>query len=431
MLLCAGAIGALLLLSQGISRMGGPLAKSSGPLSSYVVAPERKSMPSCEAASCTYLVVHPAASQVTLHSPARYVAPPTQLIAAPAGKVFRSTESYEFLWHTSWVFEPGGYMLVRLSGAEDGADGYLPDSGDPVRVPTLGYVRSVKVAGTGEQISLAGIVTKAGVQSPLYAGASGQRRLYKENPAFSEMEFQPFGKRLTLEMADSPGLPIEAGDAATFYFEQTPAPDVPRIAMQVRAAHWRHAGLETPAPDAPGIAMEVVKATRSGSPSVLQLQMDLTDQQAYGVLHERVLLEQNEGLAAFPERMRLALTPRYGRGDGQLLRIPASAIVRRGADVSVWVVIDEFAIPLSLQEFERGENASVVTEKPGARGLPIRPEHWRELSAYARSRVLLAARHLDDAKWNKLLNPFTNVIEQPSDKLKPGSRARILNVNAS
>ncbi|MES2536342.1 MAG: hypothetical protein V4632_10775 [Pseudomonadota bacterium] len=409
MLVCAGVIGGLFLLPQVSSLMEGESNTSqlSGPLSPYVVKANAEDQTSCRATACTFVMTQPIAARIILQRTALYKPPPVQIMTAPAGQVFRNTLAADFDWTTSSAGATGAYSLVHLSSAKIVAQAELPESEGEVTVPVPGYVRSIKLANTAqEEISLNGILTTAGANAPRYAGEGGQTRLLAENPPIASLVFQHFDRIMRFELPESPDLVLAEGDEAMIHFDEAP------VAEQ-RGSHRRQ-----------GLATQVVKLTRDGSPVVLTVQLALPVEQAMRVLRDRVSSERTQGKIAFPEKMWLEFFPRYGKGADQLLRVPASAIVRNGSDAMVWTVTDEFAIPVLVHEVERYAQSSVIIEKTGARGLPIHAAHWRALSAYGRSRVFLAARHPDDGKLNKLLSPDVRVIEHPTDRLQPGSKVR-------
>lgn len=418
MLVCAVVVGGLILLNRfgDHGEEGQSATPLTGPLSSYVVHPAAQDLLSCRASWCTVAVIAPVLAQVSEQRSARYLAPAVQTIVAPTGQVFRSTKSFRFEWQTHWIKEPTGYTLVHLSGADAGADGQVPASGDAVKVPTIGYVRSVKLANSTQQISLGGTVAGAGAQASLYEGAAGQQRLRADNPPIAAVAFQPLDTKMRFELADTPALSLTVGDAVKLLFDPAVIPDQDGAAKPASRDE---------------VVAEVVNLTRSGSPASVHLQLSLSDDQAYRLLTDRVAIERALGQPAFPEHMLLELFPRFGRGADQLVRLPASAIVRDGQDAYVWLVVDEMAVPIWVHEVERGEQSSVVVEKIGARGLPIRPDHWRALSAYGRCRVFLAAGNLDDVKLNRFLSPAARVIARPYDKLQAGSKVRSLNATSS
>lgn len=235
-----------------------------------------------------------------------------------------------------------------------------------------------------------------------------------DNPPISAVEFQPFNHPMSFELEDAHGMSFMVGDEVRMYFDQSISDD------QIGATKTSRSN---------DVITHIASLTRSESPALLNLKLKLADDdQAYRLLQERVAAEQTRGKLAFPQHVRLKIFPRYGRRADQLLRVPASAITRAGAEAYVWVIVDEFAIPVRVHEVKREEQSSVVVEKAGARGLPIHPEHWRSMGAYARSRAFLAAHKLDDARLPSLLGTDVWIIEQSNNKLQAGSKVRSLGV---
>jgi hypothetical protein len=414
-LVCAVVIGGLFLLPHVSSLMEGEssISQLTGPLSPYVVKATTRDLASCRATDCTFVMTQPIAARIIVQRAALYKPPPVQIMTAPAGQVFRKTLTSDFDWTVSSAGATGGYPLVHLSSANSVARADMPESEAEVTVPVPGYVRSVKLASTAqEEISLDGILSGDGANAPRHAGEAGPTRLLAGNPPIASLVFQPFDRIMRFELPESPDLVLAEGDEAMIHFDEAPVPEQ-------HGANRR-----------PGLATQVVKLTRNGSPVILTLQLALPVEQAMRVLRDRVSIERTQGKSAFPEKMWLELFPRYGKGADQLLRVPASAIVRNGPDAMVWMVTEELAIPVLVHEVERDAQSSVIIEKTGARGLPVHAAHWRALSAYGRSRVFLAARHPDDGKWNKLLGPDARVIEYPTDKLQPGSKTRSGNASS-
>lgn len=413
-LVCAGVIGGLMLLFSLRSQPDdeGNTKKLHGPLTDYIVDVGSEDQIACRVPACTFSVVSPVIARVSMQRIARYEAPPVQTITPPAGQVFRDTRSFRFNWLTSWVAEPSGYTLVHLSGVNDGVNGETIESGDAVKVATPGYIRSAKTAGSDRQIALDGTVTDGGQQTPLYMGKNGQARLRSDNPPLVSLAFQPFNKTMTFELADIPDLILAAGDSGIIHFDLTSAVDQAATTI------------------GEGIPAQITAVSRSGSPTSLRVQLTLADDVAERLLQERVLLEKNEGRAAFPEKMSLSLLPGYGRSEDQSLRIPASAIVRNGSDVFVWVVVDDHAIPVTIQELERRTEFSVVAEKVATRGLPIRTLDWQSMSAASRSLTYRKASKQHNLKVNQLLMPSAIVIEKPDNSLRPGARIRRSNATS-
>lgn len=409
MLVCAGVIGGLILLQRFGNRDGDESKTKTpiGPLSSYVVTTEARDQLSCRAAACTYTIIQPVTAPVRVQIAARYVPPEIQTISAPEGYVFRDTRIFRFQWVTKPGDDPHRFFLIAKVRSDTATDSGLPADEGVVTVPTPGYIRSITTADTGRQIAPDGTVTENGAVSSLYAGLTGQRRLTNENPPIKSVVFQPFDTTMQFELQETQGRSLTAGDAVTVFFQRNAT--VSSGQNTVRA--------------------QVVKAARGEATDTMSVELALGEEQPLQILYSRINSETNEGQKAFPERMWLEFDLHHGRGADQLLRVPVGAIARAGDEATLWLAVDGFAVPVQVQEIERGAESSIVTEKAGARGLPIRPEDWRSLTPYARSSVFQAARHLNDSKMNKLLHPTAQVIAAPDDKLRPGGKVRIDDAN--
>jgi hypothetical protein len=383
-------------------------ARSSGPLSKYVVEGSGQDLVPCTDPVCTYPIIQPIAVHSGERVVGRYLAPTVQIIRAPTGRVFHMFPAILFDGYTSTDRTPRGYVLARQTPADENAVSYAASDVEDVVVQTQGYLRAVTVAASGQRIALRGTVTGPAADTSKYAGGVGHAYLAGNNPPLSELEFQPVENTMSFELPDTQGWTPTPGDPAEVHFETGVAPD-----NYADASRFNDKS-----------AIQVATVTRLKSPARLNVTLSLNDQALYWLLRKRVGLERNAGLVAFPESARVDFLLRYGRAEGQVIRVPASAIVSNGDTPIVWIVVDGYAVPVAVDSIGRDGQSVAVIEKTGARGLPIRVADWLALTPYARSKVYLMARRIG-AGENKLLTPGARVISRPDGKLRAGETIRI------
>ncbi len=114
------------------------------------------------------------------------------------------------------------------------------------------------------------------------------------------------------------------------------------------------------------------------------------------------------------------------RDRNQLFQVPASALMRQGADAVVWLALDDLAVPIRVLEVARTNSKIIITETSVGliRGLPISLANWIALSGNERSHIWLAARNLDQVRINKLLRSDIRIITTPDQDLRTGARIR-------
>ncbi|WP_054773216.1 hypothetical protein [Methylogaea oryzae] len=222
------------------------------------------------------------------------------------------------------------------------------------------------------------------------------------NRRFSEIEVQPLEFNLRLSLPEPPPAPLAVGETARLLFDVSHLPPPGRDG-------------EKPGDVLPVEITEVSGATADQKAGVTVKIGD--PQHSLGLLAWRVQAQRKRGQIAFPSTIMVEFTPHYGRAEGQVLRIPAAALARRGDDAFVWREIKGFALPVWVRALGLIDGDVLVTERTGARGMPVRPDDWRRLSAYQRGETLRAALHPDDARVNHLLAKDTAIVAKPDESL--------------
>jgi hypothetical protein len=157
---------------------------------------------------------------------------------------------------------------------------------------------------------------------------------------------------------------------------------------------------------------------------MLTMQVRFSDEQVDKLISRRIDAER-AGHTAFPDNIDLSFINHHNANAARSLNVPASAIARDAKGSYVWVVVEDYAVPVQVEVVSAGEQISSVVEKPGARGLPVRADQWRAMTALGRSRVFDVGYRPEAANGNRLLTVNSPVILQPATSLAPGARVRI------
>ncbi|WP_221048354.1 hypothetical protein [Methylogaea oryzae] len=373
-----------------------------GSLRAYVVEETPADHPVCRSAACTYPVAAAREARPVFVAPANYAAPPATTLAAPEGRFI----VLETVWMRNDGFTwplPGKGYVIGLTTSLAKETGYpSPSNYPPLAVETPAYALSALEAESGDRIRL-DAVPDAGIPPPDLL-----------NRRFSEIEVQPLEFNLRLSLPEPPPAPLAVGETARLLFDVSHLPPPGRDG-------------EKPGDVLPVEITEVSGATADQKAGVTVKIGD--PQHSLGLLAWRVQAQRKRGQIAFPSTIMVEFTPHYGRAEGQVLRIPAAALARRGDDAFVWREIKGFALPVWVRALGLIDGDVLVTERTGARGMPVRPDDWRRLSAYQRGETLRAALHPDDARVNHLLAKDTAIVAKPDESLSAGSAIRIGDAN--
>lgn len=367
---------------------------SQSALRGYLVEETPADREICRSSICTYPFVTTRETRPVFLAPARYTPPASTTVRAPEGQFI----VLETVWMRNdgfgWPLNGSGYMIgLTTPLARDTPVGDRSEY-TPLLIKTPGYVRTGRMVETDALIRLSA-APDTGTQPPDLL-----------NARFSEVDVQPLETAYRLIMPSPPSAPLEVGETARLIFD---------------VGHIPQAGKEgeNPAESLQVVITEVfgesVGRERGIAVRLAEAQFPI------GLLAQRVRAERKRGQAAFPSEILVELTPHYGRGEGQVFRVPATALARRGEDTFVWHDVGGFALPVWVRELGRVDDDDVlVTERLGARGLPVRPDDWRGLSAYQRGETLRAAAHPDDTRLNQLLVKDSRVIAHPDERLVAG-----------
>jgi hypothetical protein len=129
-----------------------------------------------------------------------------------------------------------------------------------------------------------------------------------------------------------------------------------------------------------------------------------------------------------PDVADLAVTRRFGHPSGDAIRVPASAVVGRGAirprgdaEATVWAVVDRFAVPVHVRVVADEDGSAIVGEVVHANSGPVRHEDWARLTSWQRRTVLARATPAGGAL---LLGKDARIVTNPGAGLAPGEPVR-------
>ena len=315
-----------------------------GPLKPYVVP--RADAPACSGAACAVTLVAPQAGIVTRVQPVRYEPPDVEVLAAPAGHALVPVAP-------ALLYTPGSSArelpFVATPWPAPTAKDDAPTKALKLYAP--GWVRAGRDLRSGALVDFA-------LARSLPAGAP---------QAYSELQFQPIstGVNVLFQERWQPG--PQSGNTVRLHFvppSQTP-----------------------PAPvDAP-IELRVSNPEAANRAGMMVLYMDPGD--IYRLLEQR--FGGTEPREPLPRQLWLEWSDPGDTSRPGQWRVPASAVQRDGEGARVWLAVEGRAIPVSVTELEQGASHSVVAERPGAVGLPVRTADWKALGSAGRAAAFRAA----------------------------------------
>jgi hypothetical protein len=148
-------------------------------------------------------------------------------------------------------------------------------------------------------------------------------------------------------------------------------------------------------------------------PGMMILYMDPGD--IYRLLEQR--FGGTEPREPLPRQMWLEWRDAGDNSRPRQWRVPASSVQRDGEGARVWMALEGRAIPVSVTELEQGASHSVVAERPGAWGLPVRTADWKALGSAGRAAAYQAAA----AAYQHLLQPNARLLATVPEGLAPGA----------
>lgn len=369
---------------------------SQAALREYLVQETPADRETCRSSICTYPLLTARETQPVFLAAVHYSLPAPIRIRAPAGKFIALDAPWWWTLKGVGMRQENGRYLIGVTLRQD-HNGPISNRSDysPLLMDLPGYVRAAWEVGTGDRVELE------------QAQGSGGQPLELMDRRFSEIEAQPLETRLRLVLSDPSPVPLEAGEYVRLRFNPDSPPQTDTTAVD----------------SLPAAIVEVSNQT---------LVVDILDEYAMPInqVYKRLYAALERGQPVLPPQMRIELYPRYGRAEGQTMLLPANTVVHRGKDSFVWCRAGGFALPVWVRELGSQGNDLMVTEQTGARGLPVRPDDWRALSAYERGRVLHQAANLDKPLMNRFLAKDTPmVIAKPDERLRPGLRIRSPDAN--
>lgn len=353
-----------------------------GTLTRWIVtdAPARD----CQQAACAYAAVQPVSQMPVARLLARYQAPAAEQLNAPEGYVFMP-ELHSGLVYTRHRHHQSrvAFALPVLFPVERGAH---PALSDVVNFPAdyPGYVRFSPPAAGGAAA----------------APAQGPAR---------QITFQPFDSSFQVQLDEAPPYPVAAGDT-----------------LAVRFLGGLESSQADLAPSASG-AFEPVRVAAVQADAVSlrwSLSLEMTDEQALKILEQRMAVAQFSDSPVFSTQIVLEFRRKQQAGTRQAMRLPATAVVRQGAQSRVWLALDGAAVPVTVSELQRIGSTVLVAEAGGANGLPIARPDWIALGSTLRRDVLRRAADAP-ADGNQLLTASAAVIAQPDAALQPGAPVKV------
>lgn len=349
--------------------LNGP-AVQDGPLRPYLVEPADP--PACSGAACAITLVAPLPGQVSRVQPVGYQAAPPEVIAAQPGQALvpLSPALLYTSGSTAGKLPFASQRWPRMAGDEP--------SLQPLAVHSAGYLLSGKDLRSGEVVVFDG----------QHLGTADAQRVY------SELSFQPMPTHLAVSTAQ--------------VWQPAPNPG------EVMLLHFVPPGQGTNPADAP-IEVRLQQADPSTVPPTMLLYLDRG--LAYSVLEQRFGPAGTESRVPLPKQMWLEWRDRGNTMATNQWRVPASAVQRDGEGARLWVSVEGWAVPVAVTELQKAADYSVVSERPGARGLAVRVADWRAMSSGARRAAFRAAA----GQTMHLLQPAAKVISEPPADLVPGA----------
>lgn len=373
-------------------------APAVGKLSPWIVGDAARPQAGCQQAACEYLAVHPVSQMPTARALARYAGPPAQVLSAPAGYMFRPALHESLVYARSRSQNRHEFVLPVLFPARPDE---TPDVSSAVSliVHHPGYVR---LAAAPAQ---SGSPPAAEISSP-----AGDMRVPAPLPAFTQqITFQPFPLRFAAQLDEAPPYRVAAGDTVGVRFLG---------GAENQALNSFASGVFD---TVTVLAAQADEASRSWI-----LSLEMTEAQALKILEQRMSVAQFSDTPALPTHIALEFGLKPSSGTGQAMRLPATALSRQGDQSRVWLALDGAAVAVTVKELQRLDNAVLLTEVAGARGLPIAPEDWRAMGAALRRESLRAAAiATPGGGGNKLLTPSAAVIAQPDAALQPATAVKV------
>lgn len=341
-----------------------------GPLRTYVV--EAAEPPACSGPACALGLVAPLPGQVSRVQAVRYQAAAPEVIAAEPGHALVPMTP-------ALLYTPGSTAgklpFASLRWPRAAGDEALIK---PLAVHSAGYLLSGRDLRSGERVVFDG----------QHLGTADAQRVY------SELSFQPIPTLFTVSTAQAWQPAPNRGDVLWLHFVppgETPGPaDVP---IEVRLHQ-----------DNPGAA-----------PPTLMLYLDPGS--GYQLLEQRFGQAGADNHVPLPAQMWLEWRDRGNTQATHQWRVPASAVQRDSEGARLWVSIEGWAVPVAVNELQKTADYSVVSERIGARGLPVRAADWRQLGSGARRAAFRAAA----GRTMHLLQQSSRVIAEPPQDLVPGA----------
>lgn len=407
-----GIFALLMLGAQDFQALWHAVLDSDQSLEPFVVRENATRKGSCRAAACTHETVDARAAE--LHwwpTDAAYSAPPVQILRPPPDRVIRlMASSFHYpIFADRRYGSSGNYALGSTLPADPALQGNKElhrkfESASP------GMVLKGHEAGSGRILDFER--TQPSVSQSQWPDP--------EEVVFDRIEFRPFERVMRLTLASPPPAAVQPGDRVRLHYYQ--GEDHFLASSDSAVWQWRPTKTEEEA------ELLEMQALPEGQGWVLEVKPDeytheyLLEQRAKWV--KRVMKGDAPLIAP---QMRIEIGLRHGRGPEQLLQVPATALVKRGADTFVWLLADIFTVPVWVRVLERRGEGVVITERTGALGLPIHPDHWRQLDPWQRARLMRLANEIQNPSLNRILRLApkpSRFILKPDPALQPGSMAR-------
>lgn len=391
-------MGSVMILWQLLGRLSlldpeppGTTARS-GPLTPYRLAADQEPA-RCREASCTVTALPLRAAGPAVWMPARFALPAPQWIEAPPGHVFV-------------VHDPNAPLPLTLRGPTAGTRALAMST-----MPASAQEAPSRLADTLDVPGPGGVIAARLVDLPGWQMRGDGQLVDAQNrvmsapprPLLSAVLFQPVPVEWTLELSTDQ-VPL-------------PSPDTP-LRVLMREPEPRPAGSAAPvASESPphidgrlhrveGRRLTIVFDPYRIDDFVRQRLLDHATN-ATPLWTDQPVIEWNNPTLAT-----------------RRVRVPQASLVRDADPPRVWVEVKDYAVPVTVRPLASAGDWPVITEVPGAMGLPIRAEDWKAMPAAARAAVYREISQPDPAAAAPLLVPTRRLIDPTRQALQPGQRVR-------
>ncbi len=369
-----------------------------GDMGGFRAATVPADLDACRGASCTVVTVRPRPSPLA-GVPVTLVLPSPIKLPIPPGIEFSTSMQADSA--TEWV------AMARDPDAAEPKLGirYATNAGgyhvDWIDVPDDGFIRALLPVDfeRGPMTIEAWFARERGLSRK----AAFEQRQRAEFFAF---EFQPVPRTIQADVATAEMRLIAVGDRVTVnqWAIKDGRHDLAPVVWQVKAVdpqlRTSRLTLEREESQDQNFSWWLMQRTRAaGQGQVLPTQVTLEVDRRFGAAGRMPML--------VPRSVLAGLHAAPGETDATV--------------ATVWLRIDDFAIPVRVRLIAYRGNDAIVVEQPNPRTPAVAPEHWRLLTDMQRSGVLQFAA---SPGGSSLLKAKAAVIDEPFAGIRPGMKIR-------